>query len=90
MPQVKDLDELNAKLAEMCRDDLGRRLRGKSGTKAELLTQDQAAFLPLPPSPFDACRTRPTRGNSLSLVRFDDNDYSVPVSYAHHPLCQYI
>lgn len=84
VPQVKDLDELNANLAEMCRDDLKRRLRGKSGTKAELLTEDQAAFLPLPPSAFDACRKQPTRANSLSLVRFDDNDYSVPVAYAHH------
>ncbi len=26
------------------------------------------------------------RANSLSLVRFDRNDYSVPVSWAHHRL----
>ena len=35
---------------------------------------------------FDACRKQPTRANSLSLVRFDDNDYSVPVRYAHHEI----
>jgi hypothetical protein len=35
---------------------------------------------------FDACRKQPTRANSLSLVRFDDNDYSVPVCYAHHEI----
>jgi hypothetical protein len=40
----------------------------------------------LPPSAFDACRKQPTRANSLSLVRFDDNDYSVPVAYAHHDI----
>ena len=86
VPQAGDLDELNKKLALMCKDDMGRRLRGKSGTKAELIVEDRQVFLPLPPSPFDACRKQPTRANSLSLVRFDDNDYSVPVAYAHHEI----
>jgi transposase len=86
VPQVRDLDELNGQLAEMCRKDLQRRLRGKMGTKAQMLKEDQASFLPLPPVPFDACRKQPTRANSLSLVRFDDNDYSVPVAYAHHEI----
>ena len=86
VPQVRDLDELNSKLAEMCREDLKRRLRGKTGTKAEMLKEDQSAFLPLPVVAFDACRKQPTRANSLSLVRFDDNDYSVPVSYAHYEI----
>jgi len=75
VPQVKDLDELNAMLAQKCREDLKRRLRGKGGAKSELLKEDQAAFLELPVSRFDACRKQPTRANSLSLVRFDGNDY---------------
>jgi transposase len=86
VPQVRDLKELNDRLFELCRDDMKRRLRGKSATKAELLKEDQAAFLDLPPVPFDACKKQPTRANSLSLVRFDDNDYSVPVDYAHHEI----
>ena len=84
VPQVRDLEELNERLAQMCRDDLARRLRGKRCPKAELLVEDQAAFHSLPPIPFDACRIRTTIANSLSLVRFDANDYSVPVRYAHH------
>ena len=86
VPEADDLDELNKKLASMCHDDMGRRLRGKSGTKAELIVEDRQVFLPLPPCTFDACRKQPTRANSLSLVRFDDNDYSVPVAYAHHEI----
>jgi transposase len=86
VPQVDDLEELNARLVEMCEEDMKRRLRGKSGTKAELLKEDQAAFLSLPAAPFDACIKQPTRASSLSLVRFDDNDYSVPVAYAHHEI----
>ena len=84
VPQVSSLEELNFKLAEACREDLKRRLRGKSGTKSQLLPEDRAAFLLLPAGGFDACRKLPTRANSLSLVRFDRNDYSVPVAYAHH------
>jgi transposase len=86
VPQVRDLEKLNARLVELCREDMKRRLRGKSGTKAELLKEDQSAFISLPASPFDACRKQPTRASSLSLVRFDDNDYSVPVDYAHHEI----
>ncbi len=86
VPQARDLDALNTMLAEKCRTDLKRRLRGKGRPKAELLTEERSSFLPLPPSPFDACRKQPTRASSLSLVRFDDNDYSVPVAYAHHEI----
>jgi transposase len=86
VPQVRDLNELNGKLAQMCREDLKRRLRGKTGTKGDMLKEDQSAFLLLPAAAFDACRKQPTRANSLSLIRFDDNDYSVPVSYAHHEI----
>lgn len=86
VPQVGDLAELNEKLAEMCRSDLGRRLRGKGATKEELLAEDRAAFLQLPAAPLDACRKVATQANSLSLVRFEGNDYSVPVRWAHHPI----
>jgi len=29
-------------------------------------------------------RVQPGQASSLSLVRFDGNDYSVPTAYAHH------
>lgn len=86
VPQVRDLKELNLRLVELCREDMKRRLRGKHATKAELLKEDQVVFVDLPTVPFDACRKQPTRASSLSLVRFDDNDYSVPVAYAHHEI----
>ena len=86
VPQVRELEELNAFLLECCRGDLGRRLRGQKTRKAELLEEERAVFLPLPEVPFEACRKTSTATTSLSLVRFDDNDYSVPVRYAHHPI----
>ena len=35
------------------------------------------------PAPYDACEKRPGSVNSLSLVRYRNNDYSVPTAYGH-------
>jgi transposase len=86
VPEVRDFDELNRYLRDRCQAELSRRLRGKTVTKAGLLAEDQAAGLALPESPFDGCRTTSAFASSESLVRFDRNDYSVPVDYAHRQL----
>jgi transposase len=87
VPQITSgLDAFNAQLLEQCRADMERRLRGQDGTKAELLKEEQAAFRPLPTTAFEGCRKVSTTASSLSLVRFDRNDYSVPVEHAHHPV----
>ena len=84
VPEVKDFEELNAFLEQRCRQDLDRTLRGRKVCKKELLVEDQQAFLALPVTPFDACKKVSTTADRLSLVRFDCNDYSVPVRFAHH------
>ena len=45
--------------------------------------RDQAALLPLPPAPYEACEKKAARVSSLSLVRYRGNDYSVPTAYGH-------
>jgi len=82
VPAVATLEELNAHLADRCRADLARSVRGK-GPIAEGLAEDRAAMLPLPARPFDARRVAVAAADSLSLVRFDTNSYSVPTRYAH-------
>ncbi len=84
VPQVGSFAELNERWEQQCREDLKRRVRGQSQTKAQLLEEDRQAFRPLPVVPFEASRKESRISSSLSLVRFDDNDYSVPVAYAHH------
>jgi hypothetical protein len=76
--------ELNAQLLECCRRRLNDRLRSHDDTIGERLMRDRAALLPPPPAPYDACEKRPARVNSLSLVRYRCNDYSVPTAYGHH------
>ncbi|NIM52978.1 MAG: IS21 family transposase [Pseudomonas stutzeri] len=86
VPEVASLVAVNETLAERCLADLEHRTRGKSGTKGELLVEDQAAFLPLPKQPFEARRIEQASADSQSLVRFDTNSYSVPVRYAHRQI----
>ncbi len=83
IPQFDDFEQFNEKLAEDCLADLSRKLRGKTGTKSELLEEDRLAMLEIPSNRFEARRVRTPKANSLSLVRFDRNDYSVPTQYAY-------
>ena len=86
VPQINSLEKLNQQLRERCLVDLAERTRGKPAPKNELLREDQAAFLPLPKQPLEARRVETGTANSESLVRFDTNDYSVPVKFAHRKL----
>jgi hypothetical protein len=86
VPQAEALEALNQDLRERCLANLTERTRGKPGSKSDLLVEDQAAFRPIPKQPFEARRIEDGTVNSESLVRFDTNDYSVPVQYAHRKL----
>src|SRR5271169_5823770 len=86
VPSFASFTELNEYLAAACYADLFRRVRGKPETKAERLEADRAAMVGLPAESFEVRRLSQATANSLSLVRFDRNDYSVPTAYAHHPV----
>ena len=86
VPKVGSLVELNEMLEGRCRADLERTLRGKDDTKALLLEEESAAFLPFPAQECEARRITQAHANSLSLVRFDTNSYSIPVKYAHRTI----
>ena len=86
VPSFASWPALNSYLAACCYADLFRRVRGKAGTKAERLEDDRLIMLDLPAATFEPRRVEQASANSLSLVRFDRNDYSVPTDYAHHPV----
>ncbi len=83
LPRASSFEALNAELEGRCRQDLQRRLRGQKATKAELLEEERSALLVLPKQGFEARRVEQAGADSLSLVRFDRNSYSVPTAYAH-------
>jgi len=74
---------LNDYLLEQCYKRLLQKAAGSEKTIGELLAEERAYFLALPARAFEACRTEPRRVNSLSLVKFKSNNYSVPVSCAY-------
>lgn len=86
VPAADSWEGLNAELTRRCQADLARRVRGEPGTKADRLAAERAALRPLPGDGFEARRIELVTANTLSLVRFDRNDYSVPTAFAHHPI----
>ena len=83
IPRFVSWDDFNADLEGQCRARLTRILRGHRETIGERLQRDLAAMRPLPAAPFEACDQAGGRVSSQSLVRYDTNDYSVPVAYGH-------
>jgi transposase len=83
VPRVSSWEELNDRLTEECQKRLSAKASGKDKTVGELLDEERDSFLPLPPEPFDACKTEERHVSSLSMVTFKNNSYSVPVRYAY-------
>ena len=84
VPHAASFAELNGRLKAQCLADQNRRIWGQDKTKAELFEEDRARMLVLPEAPFEARRVTHVRANSMSMVRFHGNAYSVPTAYAHH------
>jgi hypothetical protein len=79
--EAASFDALNAMLAECCRarqsDCAGRHAE----TIGEPLAADRAVLRGLPAVPLEPCEKRAGRVSSTSLVRYRNNDYSVPTAY---------
>ncbi len=82
-PRFASWDAFNGHLEEQCRNRQGNVLRGHRESIGERFVRDREALKRPLPAPFDACDKQGTRVNSLSLVRYRTNDYSVPVAYGH-------
>jgi len=83
IPRFPSWEAFNAHLEQQCRRRRERRLRGHTETIGERFERDRVAFLPLPVAPYEACEKVAARVNSLALVRYRGNDYSVPTRHGH-------
>jgi hypothetical protein len=83
IPRAGSWEELNAQLAADCVALRAQRLRGHTETIGERFERDRAVLLPLPATRFEACDKTTARVNSISLVRYRTNDYSVPTEFGH-------
>jgi len=84
LPEVQDLDTLNAKLAQDCLAELDRTDREGQSYRA-LWEAEKPCLLTLPAEAFPACQERSSIVDKESLVQFDGHRYSVPVRWAYHP-----
>lgn len=81
IPQVDTLEELNQRLLAQCVGYGSHTISGKNATVGVMLAQERAALQPLPAYRFETARRIHTRVNRYCTVRFDTNNYSVPVDY---------
>jgi len=86
VPRTESWEALNQQLLESCLRDSNRRLQGQPDTIAAMWQQERACLLPLPGHDYPACSSRPVKANSYSLVTFQTNRYSVPVTHAGRQL----
>ena len=81
VPEVASLEELNAHLHAACLQDQARTMAGRSAPIRDLLALERAALLPLPERPLEIGQLREVVVRSTGRVRFETNEYSVPVRY---------
>jgi transposase len=76
LPDFESFDDLNAHLVACCLKRHDEIKRGHEKTVGQRLMQE--SFLPLPALPYECCRIQAGKVTSQGLVRFQNNDYSVP------------
>ena len=88
VPRVDSLQELNEELIKRCDRDLDRTLRGKTVSKRATCSPRIAKRCSTCRSSrlTGGCRITQVTADSLSLVKFDTNRYSVPVKHVHRPI----
>ena len=83
LPTFPDFASFNAYLEECCRADFSKTSSMQSKTIGDLFSEEKSSLLLLPDSDLETRRVATCRANSLSLVRFDCNDYSVPSAHTY-------
>jgi hypothetical protein len=82
VPQVADLNALNAYLRHCCEEDRQRTVSGQSETIGQRFEAERRAALALPAHRFDACLREARQVDKYQTVAFDSNRYSVPRLWA--------
>lgn len=76
LPNFDSFESFNNYLRECCEKRKSALLRGHSKTIEERLLEEE--YLPLEAAAYEACRLQSGKITPQSLVRFQNNDYSVP------------
>ena len=86
LPEVDSIEEVNDRLVASCIKYQDRRNDQNGETISHLLQREREVLSALPTERYACCRRHEVKADSLALVRFETNRYSVPVEYAHKRL----
>jgi len=83
LPHVESLDSLNALSMHRCKFYIeSHKIQYKPQPIKDMLAVEKSILLPLPGSRYDVSKSSTCRVNTYAMVRFESNNYSVPVCYA--------
>lgn len=83
LPEGTDLETINAILRQNCLADQQRIMAGRTESIASRLAVERTYLGPLPAHPPDVGLLVEVLVHSTGRVRFQTNDYSVPIQYAY-------
>lgn len=81
VPRPDSMEELNHSLLDKCQMYFTHQIRGKNAPVGEMFQAEREHLYPLPGYRYDAAKRSIARVDRFSTVRFDTNNYSVPVQY---------
>jgi transposase len=81
IPEAESFDDLNVLLRQHALTDQARTMAGRSVSIADALATERPLLIPLPHHPPEVGELREVLVRPTSRVRFETNDYSVPVCY---------
>jgi transposase len=83
LPEAPTIEALNAQMLEQCEADQARVMRGRSETIAVRLKTEREHLRALPERPVEIGSVREVVASSQARVRFETNQYSIPVTHAY-------
>jgi hypothetical protein len=86
LPEGTDLEAINAKLREHCLSDQQRIMAGRTDPIAACMAFERTTLGPLPTHAPELGLVVEVLAHSTGRVRFQTNDYSVPIQYAYQRL----
>ena len=86
LPEGDDLETINAELRQNCLSDQQRTMAGRTDPIASRLVFERKYLGPLPTHVPDLGPVAEVLVHSTGRVRFQTNDYSVPIEYAYQRL----
>ena len=84
IPHITSVAELNEELLNRCIAYERHHIQGKTGTVGTMFQEEKELLMPLPRYRFEAAKSVNARVSAYATVRFQTNDYSVPVKYVGH------